>query len=44
MRWAVHVALMEERRGEAHTGFWWGNRRERENFNDIGIDGRIILK
>ena len=24
-RWAGHVARMEERRGDAHTGFWWGN-------------------
>jgi hypothetical protein len=25
MRWARHVARME--RGEAYTGFWWGNLR-----------------
>jgi hypothetical protein len=28
MRWARHVACMEERRGELHTHFWWGNLRE----------------
>ena len=27
-----------------HTGFWWGNLRERDCFEDPGLDGRIILK
>jgi hypothetical protein len=27
MRWAGHVALWGS--GEAYTGFWWGNLRER---------------
>jgi hypothetical protein len=27
-----------------HTGFWWGNPREIDHFEDLGIDGRIILK
>jgi len=30
-------------RGEAFTGFWWGNLRERDHFGDPSIDGRIIL-
>jgi hypothetical protein len=30
--------------GEACTGFWWGNLRERERWGDPGVDGRIILK
>jgi hypothetical protein len=30
--------------GEVYTEFWWGNLRERNNFEDIGIDGRLILK
>jgi len=30
-------------RGEAYTGFWWGNLRERDHLGDLGIDGRIIL-
>jgi len=29
-------------RGEVHTG--WGKVRERDNFENVGIDGRIILK
>jgi hypothetical protein len=31
-------------RGEMHTGFWWGKLREREQLEDPGIDGRIVLK
>jgi len=26
-----------------HTGFWWGNLRERDHLEDPGLDGRIIL-
>ena len=22
---------------------WWGNRRERDHWNDLGVDGWIIL-
>jgi hypothetical protein len=29
---------------EVHTGFWWGDLRERDHFGDGGLDGRIILK
>jgi hypothetical protein len=32
------------RRGEVHTGFWWGNLRERDNLEDPGMDRRVILK
>jgi len=32
------------RRGEVHTRFCWGNLRERDHFEDPGIDGRIILR
>jgi len=31
-------------RGEVHTGFWWGTPRERDHFQDPGIDGRTILR
>jgi hypothetical protein len=24
--------------------FWWGNLRERDILEDLGVDGRIILK
>jgi hypothetical protein len=43
MRWAGHVAHMGGR-GEAYTGFWWGNLRKREHLEDSGDDGRITLK
>jgi hypothetical protein len=26
-----------------HTGFWWGNLRQRDHFEDPDIDGGIIL-
>ena len=41
MRWAGHVAPMGEK--EVHTGFWWGNLRERDHLGDPGVDGRIII-
>jgi hypothetical protein len=31
-------------RGEACTGFWWGNLRERDHWGDPGVDERIILR
>jgi hypothetical protein len=31
-------------RGEACTGFWWGNLRERDHWGDPDVDGRIILR
>jgi hypothetical protein len=34
----------EKRRGEVFTGFLWGSLMDREHLDDLGIDGRIILK
>ena len=31
-------------RGEGHIRVRWGNLRERDHLDDLGIDGRIILK
>jgi len=31
-------------RGEANTGYMWGNLRERDHFEYPGVDGRIILR
>jgi hypothetical protein len=31
-------------RGEVHSGFWWGNLRERDSVEDLRVDGRVILK
>ena len=30
--------------GEVHTRSCWGNLRERVHLEDLGVDGRIILK
>jgi hypothetical protein len=42
MKQAVHVACTEDRRG--HRRFWWVDLMERNHFEDLGIEGRIILK
>jgi hypothetical protein len=42
IRWAEHVARMG--RGEACTGFWWGNLREKDHREDPDVDRNIILR
>jgi hypothetical protein len=42
MRWEVHVARMG--REEEYTGFWWRNLNERDHLEDLGVEGRIILR
>jgi hypothetical protein len=29
--------------GEAYTGFWWGNLKERVHLGDLALDGMVIL-
>ena len=41
MRWAGHVARMDEERGCIES--WWENRREGDHWADLGVDGWIIL-
>jgi hypothetical protein len=36
--WAGHVARMG--RGEVHTGFWWGNLRERDHLEESDVEVR----
>ena len=40
MRWAGNVACMGEEWG--CIGCWWGNRRERDHWGDLGVDGWIL--
>ena len=42
MRWVRHMASMGESRGAYRV--WWGNLREKDHFEDPGVDGRIILR
>jgi hypothetical protein len=42
MRWAGHVERMRERRGAYR--FWWGNLRDRDHFENLGVNGRVMLK
>jgi hypothetical protein len=42
MRWAGVVAWLV--RGEACTGFWWENMRERDHLEDPGVDGMVVLR
>ena len=37
----MHVARIG--RGEVHIGFWWGNLRERDHLEDLGVDAIVIL-
>ena len=40
MRWAGHVARMDDERGVYRV---LGNRRERDHWGDLGVDGWVIL-
>jgi hypothetical protein len=30
-------------KGEVYKGFWWGNLRERDHLEDLGIGGRVTF-
>jgi hypothetical protein len=40
MRWAGYVERMG--RGKVPTGFCWGNLRDRDHSEDLGIDGKML--
>ena len=42
MGWAGHVARVGEE--SVCEGSWWGNRREGDQWADLGVDGWIILR
>ena len=42
VNWFGHVARMGDERG--YIGSWWGNRRERNHWGDLRVDGWIILR
>jgi hypothetical protein len=42
MRWVGHVERMGEKR-KAY-GCWWSNLKKWHHSEDLGINGRIILK
>jgi hypothetical protein len=44
MRWAGHVAHIEEGRGEVFTGFWLGGPKVRDHWEDLVVGGRITLR
>jgi len=29
-------------KGEVVTAFWWGDLRDKDDFEDLGVDGRIL--
>ena len=29
--------------GEVHTGFWWGNLRECDMLEDVGVNGTVVF-
>jgi hypothetical protein len=36
------MRLAEMERTETWTGFWWGNLRERDHWENQGVDGRML--
>ena len=30
--------------GEVHTEFWWEDLRKRDHLENLGVDGKIIIK
>ena len=43
IRWDGHVTHYGGAR-DVHAGLWWGDLRERDHLEGLGLGGRIILK
>jgi len=43
VRWAERVARVVGR-GGINTVCWWEDLKERNHLEDLGVDGRILLK
>jgi hypothetical protein len=41
MRWKKHIKRIGDR---CIQGFGWGSLKERDHLEDLGVDGRIMLK
>ena len=39
---AGRVAPVGYRRGVVHTGIWWGDLKEREYLEDLGLGSRLL--
>jgi hypothetical protein len=42
--WELHMQYLICTEGEVHTEFSWADPREGEHSEDLGVDGRIIMK
>ena len=41
--WVIKSRRMRLVRRDGRIGSWWGNRRERDHWGDLGVDGWITL-
>ena len=39
----INTTLSRRTTGEVDTGVWWGNLRERDQLEDLGVDGKIKM-
>ena len=44
LRWVGHLARIRGKYRCIRTVFWWRNLRERDYLEELGVDGKIILR